>query len=275
MLIIVCFAAAITIFLNMVLVRSGNVSVAFEESYYRGGHYISDSSEIVQDLKIVQKYKNEEHILAGGTLIEDILLNRENNLFWEFEHNSRSYNPKLSYEENYKTFQEVYAEKISQIRLDLIQEDLRDYKSTMQRLAKYQGVIYYADNGESELTNSPDNTKDYFKSYPSYLICEGFEQEVFPEEIKENPKYHWITSNNDQLGQQDIMYIAFTEEYLNPRLANWEDQKLFVTNSLYRIAGFVLVLVLASIYLILVIGKKPQDDKEVHLNSIDRVYKIS
>ncbi len=113
----------------------------------------------------------------------------------------------LTTEENHKIFKEVNADKITQIRANLIKEALNDYNLTIQRLAKYQGLIYFANNGEKEFTNSPNKDKAYFKSYPSYMIFEGIEQEVFPQEIKENPKLYWVTSNSNQLGQQDIMYL--------------------------------------------------------------------
>ena len=271
MLAIVCFTSASTIFLN-ILVHSGDVSIAFEDGYYSGKDYMSDSSEVIQSLKTVQKYKSEEYILAGGTLIEEQISNEEDNLFREFEYNSKSYNPNLAREENYKTFKEVYAEKIAQIRTNHIKEALNDYNSTLQRLAKYRDLIYYANNGGAELTNSPTKTKEYFKSYPSYMIYDGSGQDVFPQEIKENAHYYWVTSNIDELGQKDSMYIAFSKEYLNPRIAEWKETKLLVTNNLYQIAGFLLGLVIAIIYLVLVIGRKPQDDQRVHLNSIDKIY---
>jgi len=272
MIAIVCMTSAITTFLNYELIQNGDFAIAIEEDYYLGRQYLRDSAEVVESLRRVERYKSEEHILNGGTLIEEQLLIEENNLFIEFEYNSKSYNPNLTIEENHNIFKEVYADRISQIRDNYIKEALNDYNSTLQRLGKYQGLIYYANNGESEFTNSPNKAKDYFKSYPSYMILENLEQEVFPEEIKENPNYYWVTSNNNQIGQQDVMYIAFTEEYLNPRIAEWKENKLFVTNSLYQMAGFLLVLALALIYLILVLGKKPHEDQGVYLNSIDKIY---
>ncbi|MBP1759415.1 MAG: signal transduction histidine kinase, partial [Firmicutes bacterium] len=70
----------------------------------------------------------------------------------------------------------------------------------------------------------------------------------------------------------DIMYIAFTDEFLNPRIAEWEENKLVVKNSLYQIAGFLLVLLAAFTYLMLVIGRTAQKEQGVQLNAIDRLY---
>ncbi|TGE38277.1 HAMP domain-containing histidine kinase [Desulfosporosinus fructosivorans] len=274
MLAILCFTSASSIFLNIELVHNADVSIAFEDGYYNGKDYLSDSSEVIESLRRIGNYKSEEHILNGGTLIEDRILNEEEDLFREFRYNSKSYNFNLSDEENYTKFKEVYAEKILQIRTNLIKEELNNYKATIQRLEKHQaqGLIYYAKNDETEFTNTPNKAEDYFRSFPSYMIFDGYKQEVFPQEVKENSQYNWITSNINQLGQKEVMYIAFTAEYLNPRIAEWKENKLFVTNSLYQMAGFLLVLAIAFIYLVLVIGRKPLKDHEVYLNSIDRIY---
>jgi len=271
MIAILCFTSAITIVLN-VLLHKGDFRIVLEKSYYLGRDYLSDSSEVVRNLRRLENYQSEEYILSGGTLQEDQILSQENQLFREFGYNSKSFNPNLTTEENFQKFKEVYADRISQVKEDLIKQELHDYNSTLQRLGNYQGIIYYANNGEKELTNSSNKAKDYFKSHPSYIIFEGSKQEVFPAEIQENTHYYWITSSPYQIGQQDVMYIAFTEEYLNSRTAEWKENKIFTTNSLYQIAGFLLVLAIALIYLVLVIGRKPHEDQGVHFNSIDRIY---
>ncbi|MHB8072976.1 HAMP domain-containing sensor histidine kinase [Desulfosporosinus fructosivorans] len=269
---ILCFTSAITIVSNVAVVHKVDFEIVFEKSYFLGKDYLSECSNVIDSLRRVENYKSEEHILQGGTLVEGQTSNEEYNLLNDFEYNSRSYNPNLTTEENHKIFKEVYADKLLQLRNELIQEELKDYNSTLKKLANYQGLFYYASNGKEEFTNSPNKAKDYFKSHPSYIIFEGSEQEVFPLEVKDNTNFYWVTSNTNQLGQQDIMYIAFTEESLNPKIAEWKENKLLVTNSLYQIGAFLLVLTIAFIYLVFVIGRKPQGDQEVHLNFIDRIY---
>ncbi|MCB8816121.1 HAMP domain-containing sensor histidine kinase [Desulfosporosinus shakirovi] len=269
---VLCFTSAFTIFLNIALVHRADFDFFFENSYYEGNDYRRDSSEIVESLRKVQRYKSEQFILTGGTLTEEEIQNEESNLFREFEYNSRSYNPNLTIEENFKTFKEVYADKILQAKDNLIKNDLNDYHLAMQRLANYQGLLYYANSGGNEFTNSPDKAKNYFKSHPAYMIFDGSEQEIFPREINDSRDYYWVSASIDQIGLQDIMYIAFTEDYLNSKILEWKENKLLITNGLYQITGFLLGFAATFIYLLLVTGRKPNQDQEVQLNFINRIY---
>jgi len=186
-IVILCFTSAITILFNVVGLRNADFGIAFEDSYYLGNDYISDSRDTVQSLTaITGEYKNEENILNGKSLTEDDTLNIENQLYRDFQHNSKTYNPNLTTAENYKVFKEVYADNILKQRNQLIKEDLHEYRALLQRLEKNQGLIYYAKSGENTFTNIPNQAKDYFTSYPSHMIFDGTEQKVFPEEIKEN-----------------------------------------------------------------------------------------
>ena len=270
---VLCFASAATIFADIVIQRQGNLVIVFEDSYYQGSEFIGESSDIVVSLRqIAETYKNEEYILNGGTLSEEQLKRAEDSLYFNFEDNSKSFNPNLSRAENYEIFKEVYAEKISQKRAELIQRDLWEYRNTLRRIEQYQGLIYYAKNGDSEFTNSPANTKDYFKIFPAYMLFDDREQEVFPEEIIKNPNYHWLTSGSRPLDQQDMIYLAFTDEFLSCRMEKWQQDKALFAYSLNQIAGFLAGLAAALIYLIIVIGRKPGEEREVHFNSIDRIY---
>lgn len=270
---ILCFTSAITIFINVVGLHNNVFDIAFEDSYYLGSDYISDSRNIIQSLTAVTgRYKNEENILNGKSLTEDDISNVENQLYRDFQFNSKNYNPSLTTVENYKIFKEVYADRILKQRDQLIRQDLNDYREILKKLGQNQGLIYYAKSGAFEFSNSPNQAKDYFKSFPSYMVFDVTEQQAFPGEINKNTDYSLIKSSIDQIGQQDVIYIGFTEEYLNPRITEWQENKILGAHSLYQIAGFSLLLAAAFIYLLLVIGRKPEDDETVHLNTIDRIY---
>ena len=273
MITIVCFTGALTIIADVVVFKHADFDIAFEESYYLGSDFMRDSSDIFTSLRdITGKYKSEDHIIQGGTLTEADNKWREENLFWDFANKSKSYNPNLTMEENYPIFEEVYAAELAKLRDKLITEELQNYYSVLRRLDKYPGLIYYAKDGETEFTNSPEKTKDYFKSLPSYMVFDGSELNVFPEEIQQNHRYHWLTADTNQLGYQDVMYIAFSKEFLNPRIEEWNENKVTVTKSLYQIAGFSAGLALAFIYLLLVIGRRTKETPASPLNVIDRIY---
>lgn len=270
---ITCFTGAITTFVNIVESQQGDFDIVFEDSYYLGRGYISESQNVTASLtRLIKEYKSEEYILQGGTITEDEVQRDADILFSQFQEH-RNYNPNLTPEENYEKFKEIYGDEISQIEDRLIQEDLKGFNYNLQKLKESEGILYFASNGENEITNSSNVTKDYFKSFPSYMIFDAAEKEVYPKEIEDNRYYHWVLSNIDEFDQQkDRMYIAFSDEFLNSSMKEWKDKKAIVTNGLYRLAGFLLGLMASFIYLVLVIGRKSFKDKEVHLNFVDRLY---
>lgn len=276
MITIICFTGAITLFLDIVELHQGDFDAAFEESYYLSREYIQESSQIIEILTTLISLKSEENILNGGTTTKEEIKREEGNLFSSFK-NSRSYNHKLSYEENYKIFQEIYAEKIAQINDKLIQTDFKNYNLALRKLEEFQqDIFYYVSDGNNTFTNSTNTSKGYIKRYikryPSYMILDKLEQTVYPNEIATNKYYHWLFPNINKLEQaNNTLYIAFSDQFLKPRIEDWRRNKEFITNSLNKIIGLLLGLVVAFIYLLVVIGRKPEDNK-VHLNFIDRLY---
>jgi len=271
-LVILCFASSATIFSNIIGLHNGKLGIAFEESYYLGHDYMSISSEVMGNLREVEKYKSEEYIISGKTISNDEITNEEDLLFSHYQFNSKDFNPNLTDEENKKIFKGAYADKLALVKENLIKGELNNYHAALRSLEKYPGLMYYAKNGESELTNISNKGQEYFQSFPAYMIFGASKWDVFPKEVNQNPNYYSITSNVNELGQQDVTYIAYTEAFLNPRIAQWKVDKEAVTKSLYQLAGFLSLLALAFIYLLWVIGIKPQKDQGVQLNTIDRIY---
>lgn len=273
-MVILCFTGASTQFVNVVVLNDGDFDTVFQEDYFLSRAYIRETEKVLSDLKrLISEYKSEEHILSGGSITEEELRGEEDNLFLDFQSNSRSYNPELSQEGNYEKFKEIYADKITQARDRMIKNDLREYHLLIQRVEEYKDLLYYISDGETVFTNSTKTEKEHFITYPSYMVFEEYTQEIYPEEIKNNARYYWITPSIDQLDQEsDVAYIAFTQEFLNPKIKEWKEDKIVATKGLYRSAGFLLGLILSFIYLVLVIGRESFKDKEVHLNTIDRLY---
>lgn len=265
-LVIVCFSGLLTMFINGAAFHNIDFNLPAEDSYYQSRDFNNESDNIVQNItSIIGEYQSEDNILSGNTITAEEIRWREEQLYREFENTSRNYNSNLSAAENYEVFKEVYADQILQAKERFIQEELRHYQEILQRLNAYEGLVYYAQRGETTLTNISDHSKDYFKSnYPAYMIFEGFKQEMFPEEI-----YFYATN---EIGANDIIYIGFTDEFINPRLAVWEENKNWITNSLNWLIGLAIALAAAFICLLFIIGRKPDDDK-IHLNSsVDKIY---
>ncbi len=273
-IVIICFTGAVTSFVNIVESNNGDINIAFEDNYYKSKNFIEESEKIVNTLiTLLLEYKSEENILAGETITKDEIEREENNLYSNFQENSKNYNPNLNYDENYKVFKEIYADEIAKAINEMIEEDLREYNLYLKKLVEYNDLIYYANNGKDVFSSNMNTNISYIKSLPSYMIFDGFDEQVYPKEIKDNEYFYWIKSNIDKLDQRNsIIYLGFSNEFLKPRIEEWKENKVIVTNSLYKVFYFLISLVISFIYLIIVTGKKSFQDKKVYLNSFDRLY---
>ncbi|NLK50885.1 MAG: HAMP domain-containing histidine kinase [Syntrophomonadaceae bacterium] len=192
--------------------------------------------------------------------------------------------------ENYQRFSARYADRIAQLtaqqKADLIKDDLRRYHLALQKLAEYPGVFYYASDGENMFTNSPSADKAFFKDYPAYLIWDKAESAGYPPQIQpdryifssvsyvraRDGSFYTVDTPSRLADLENKIYLAFTPEFLNPRLEAWQNNKETATGSLQRISGFSAGLLAALLYLLLVAGRKAFGDKEVHLNFVDTLY---
>lgn len=276
-IVIVCFTGSITMFINTfhkIDSQQLDFNIVFQDSYYDGYHFTRQSNDIISSLsKLIEEYKSKEYILKGETVTNENVKEEENRLFLGFQNNSNYYNPNLTNEENYIKFKEVYKDEISKIKDRLIQQDLKEYEYHLQKLKDFQGIVYYVSDGKNKITNSSNITKEYFKTFPSYMIFDEAVDEVYPKEIKDNRNYISNISNVNALDRSKIiMYIGFSHEYLNSNTEKWKETKAIVTKNLYRSVAFLIGLVLSFIYLVLVAGRKSFKDKEVNLNLVDRLY---
>lgn len=276
-IVITCFTGTVTMVVktfHTIDAQNIDFDIVFKDNYYLGNQFTRQSEDITNTLvQLIKKYKSKEYILKGGTITKQDIEEKENQLFSNFKDNSNYYNYNLTNDENYEKFKEVYKDEISQIRDNLIQQELKDYDYHIKRLKGFKGVIYYASDGNNKITNSSNITKDYFKTFPAYMVFDEAEDEVYPNEIKDSKNYKWNISNINELDRsKSIIYIGFSDEYLNSNIEKWKETKAIVTRNLYRAAVFSVGLILSFIYLVLVVGRKSFKDKEVHLNSVDRLY---
>jgi signal transduction histidine kinase len=261
-------------FLNVEKINAGDFGIVFEEDYYQSYAYAQESERIVLNLtRLLVDLKNEEHILKGGTISEEEIRNDEDNLFYDFQAYSRSYNPELSEEENYKKFKEEYADKLSQARDEQIKMDLREFHTILQELEGDRGPLYFASDGENVYSNTNLKEKQQFKSHPSYMIFEKYKEEMYPKEVSNNEHLYQIKENMNQLDpKSQYVYLAFTEEFLNPKIKEWKENKDLVRKSLYEFLAWLTGLIISLVYLVLVIGRNFYKDEEVHLNKMDKIY---
>jgi signal transduction histidine kinase len=271
---IICFTGVVKSFVEVEIVNDGDFSSVVEDDYFQSRAYVQESENLIGNLQILlEEYKNEEYILSGGTIDEDEWRSVEENLFSDYQSHSRSYNPELSKKKNYETFKKEYADEISQEKDKMSKDDLKEFHLLMQNLEEYEAPLFYASNGTNVFTNTTMTDKKQFETYPAYMIFENYKQEIIPKETKENEHLYRIIEHIDGLDPENtVVYVAFTEEFLDQKIKEWQENKAIATKNLYRIVGFLTGFILSFVYLILVIGRKSFKDQELHLYGADKIY---
>ncbi|PGS54428.1 sensor histidine kinase [Bacillus sp. AFS041924] len=279
-------ATKIIVFMIVVLFTSGilksiaNVSdlidddfgIVFEDNYFLSKSYIQEVEPVVNSLtQLVVEYKNEENITKGGTISTEDMRTIEESLYPDFEAQPKLYNPNLSDEENFKNFKKAYAKEINQAKNQMIMDDLKSYHVLMQNLAEQKDLLFYANDGGNEFTNN--TLKGQFKGNPSYIIYKGYKREIYPAQIEKNKRFNWITENLDQLDAKNMeVSVTFTQDTLNQKIKEWKENKAIATKAFILFitcsAGFLLSIA----YLALIIGRKSFKDRELHLNTIDKLF---
>ncbi|WP_059171677.1 HAMP domain-containing sensor histidine kinase [Bacillus sp. FJAT-27445] len=269
-----CFTGLIKAFFEVDKVNHGDFGIIFEEDYFHSYSFFRENETLVSDLtRLIGEYKNEKHILDGGTVSEEELRYSEDDLFHEYQNYSRNYNPNLSEAENYEKFKADYAVKLSEAKEKLIKDDLRVFQSLLQRLQEVKEPLYFASDGVNEYKNSTMTDQEQFKRFPSYLVFAGYNSDIYPKEIEENEYYQQMRESEveeDAAGK--VVYVAFPEDYLNSKIQEWKDNKEIARKSFYALLGFSAGLILSFLYLVLVTGRKSYHDKKLHLSAVDTLF---
>ncbi|MDQ0974809.1 signal transduction histidine kinase [Neobacillus niacini] len=271
---ILCFTGIIKAFVDVEIVNDGDFGIVFEEDYFHSSEYVRESDAIIGQLtRLLTEYKSEEHIVNGGSISEDEVRSEEETLYSDFQVNSKNFNPNLSEKENYDKFKTEYADKISLARDRLIKNDLREFHSIVQNLEEIEDPLYYGSDGVNVYTNRTQIEKEQYKTYPSYLVFDGYKREIYPKEIEENEHFYQINERIEELDpESQVVYVAFTKEFLTSKMNEWKNQKEVIKTSFYQFLAFLSGFILTFLYLVLVIGRKSFTDKEVKLNPIDKLY---
>ncbi|MFB3163971.1 HAMP domain-containing sensor histidine kinase [Neobacillus sp. 179-J 1A1 HS] len=271
---ILCFTCIIKAFVDVEIVNDGDFGIVFEEDYFHSSEYVREGDAIIGQLtRLLTEFKSEEHIVNGGSISEDEVRSEEETLYSDFQVNSKNFNPNLSEKENYDKFKEEYADKISLARDRLIKNDLREFHSIVQNLEEIEDPLYYGSDGVNVFTNRTQVEKEQYRTYPSYLVFDGYKREIYPKEIEENEHFYQINERIEELEpESQVVYVAFTQEFLTSKMNEWKDHKEVITTSFYQFLAFLTGFILTFLYLVLVIGRKSFTDKEVKLNPIDKLF---
>lgn len=234
MIVISCFTGTITVFLDNAVVKEMDLEPLIKGSYYKSDKFGSDLlGASVIARNIISIYRNEDS-------------------------------------EDYTEEQITDGENVAEVE---IRNRIDDINSMLESLKDIKGLKYYISYGENILTNSDNTNKTSFKNDPAYILIDREGINIYPIEITKNEYYSWFMSNFYEVQERNgTVYISFTEQYLKPVLEKWDEDKEAVTNQFYKFLGFFAGLLLSFVYLIIIIGRSSFKDKEIHFNSLDRLY---
>ncbi|MGR7909394.1 HAMP domain-containing sensor histidine kinase [Lysinibacillus capsici] len=269
---VACLTGIARVMINMEF-NEIHLSSINQDNYFESRAFADESYSIIAPLaQLIGKYKSEEYILSGKTLTEEDNRRIEEELYYDFR-NSYRYNPNLSEEENKHIYQEKYAKDIARTKEESMKEQVRNFYQLRSKLEAYEGIVFYASDGEHKFSNSDLTKKEQFESFDAYMLFEDYQQKLYPNEVKESQYLDYFTHEVNMLNPQtDVIYVGFKNSYLQQKISEWEKDKAaaqgFLNEWMVLLAGFILCFV----YLIIVIGRKPFDKEEIHFHVIDKLY---
>jgi len=271
-LVVLFFSGILKSIANIEALTDDDFGIVFEDNYFLSKSYMQEVEPIITSLtQLVVEYKSEENISKGGVISTEDMRSIEESLYPDFTERSKIYNPSLSEEENFENFKKAYAKEINQAKNQMVTDDLKRYQGLMQILGEKKDLLYYANDGVNEFTNN--SLKGQFKGNPSYVIYKNYKREIYPATIEKNKRFNWITENLDQLNAKNMeVSIAFTQDALNQKIKEWKEDKKIATNAFILFIGCSIGFLLSFAYLALIIGRKSFNDRELHLNVIDKLY---
>ncbi|KOY80777.1 HAMP domain-containing histidine kinase [Lysinibacillus macroides] len=269
---VACFTGIARVMINMEF-NEIHLSSINQDTYFESRAFADESYSIIAPLaQLIGKYKSEEYILSDKTLIEEDNRRIEEELYYDFR-NSYRYNSNLSEEENKHNYQEIYANDIARIKDKSMNEQVRNFYRLRNTLEAYEGIVFYASDGEHEFSNSDLHKKEQFESFDAYMLFENYQQKLYPNEVKESQYLDYFTHEVDMLNPQtDVMYVAFKDSYLQQKMSEWEKDKATAQSFLNEFMVFLAGFILSFVYLIIVIGRTSFKGKEIHFHVIDKLY---
>ncbi|HHU72814.1 MAG TPA: HAMP domain-containing histidine kinase [Clostridiales bacterium] len=184
-----------------------------------------------------------------------VILITASSLQWFYLHN-RNINPEVLFVQDYDQ-SETYHRKVSQGIRDTINQIVYD----IEKILPEPEYLYYVSDGE----------KAYYNASLSHILDH---EKYLYKYVDQSWEYGEHTYNNIQyyFDENLSLYLTFTEEYMEQKQQEWEDEKTQLLPIVISIFTSITVAILLIIYLILVTGRKPEDD-EVHLTPyMDMMY---
>ena len=269
LLLIVFLMIAVSSSLNIYLKVKHYESIAVKS-------YI-DSNTISNDLKyaanrlefIMRVYKSKENILNGGTVAK---LDIKDN--WQLTNLYNNYIVENNYEDNSHTKELFFQEKhneIQEIKESLISADLAGYEKIIGELNMTQGYIYYATDGENEITNTGNTERDFYELRNAYIIVSDKGIVLEPENGGGGTDPLTDTFESDSFNKNVIIYAALEDDALLYRVNRWNSDRQILMSNTAVIATCLLLAIACLSYLVSSTGKAAGSE-EIHLTSFDNLF---
>lgn len=236
-----------------------------------------DSDTISNDLRYaasrlefaMRVYKSEDYILRGGT-VQKIGINDN----WQLTNLYNNYIAENKLEDSAETKELFFKEmdnEITEIKESIISADLASFEKMISELNKSQGYIYYATDGENELTNTGNPSKDFYQLRNGYILLDDKGIELIPENggTVSDPLTDIIES--ETFNKNMRIFAALEDEALLQRTNRWNsDRQILIRNTAVIIINIILAIA-SLIYLISSTGKVVGSE-EIHLSSFDNLF---
>ncbi|WP_342513831.1 HAMP domain-containing sensor histidine kinase [Sporosarcina sp. FSL K6-1522] len=244
------------------------------DNYFESQAFAEESYGIYNTLtELVGNYKSEANILSGKALTKEDSREIENELYYDKFYSLEEYDHNLPEADNKRIFKEVYADDIKRKKEERIQMQVKEFYQLVDTLKTYEGIVYYASDGEHVFSNSELNKKEQFESYDAYALFGDYQQKVYPNRVVESSYYDFFTYKVDTLNPQtDVMYVAYTDSFLQQKIQEWEADKVKVQKFLNESIAFLIGFIVSFIYLMIVIGRTSFKDENIHTHVIDKLY---
>lgn len=270
-LLVICFLIGTSSSLNIYLNVENYESITVK-SYMDSNTLSNELRYAANRLEhILRVYKNENYILSGGTVRN---LDIKDN--WQITNLYNNYIAEKNLEDNNESRELFWIEKsedIEEIKNIILKTDLSNYEQIINDLIEPEGLIYYATDGKSDLSNTNDSNRDYYKLQHVYILIDGKGMVLQPENGISSFSASLLDTFEDieEGRKKTAIYAAITEEGLLTRVEKWNSDRIILINNAIIIV-FCLILILACfIYLIATAGKVTENE-EVRMYSFDRLY---
>ncbi|MDD4344068.1 MAG: HAMP domain-containing sensor histidine kinase [Eubacteriales bacterium] len=163
-----------------------------------------------------------------------------------------------------------FAHSINVVAAEFINESFKINKKVDEKVLK--NVEYYYKNGNIELISTKGNNLDHIKNLPAYVIMQGTEIETYPFVSYQNYFYYIENVFHDITNTGGVLYLGFTDDYIQEYQIKWQEKKDFTYDYLVKIGIGFLILGISFILLLLLSGRRFWGDKEVETIFLDKMY---